>query len=29
MNIIEIKNLTTAYNGHVAIKNISFNVRER
>lgn len=28
MNIIEIKNLTTTYNGHIAIKNISFNIKQ-
>lgn len=28
MNIIEIKNLTTSYNGHIAIKNVSFQVKE-
>ncbi len=28
MNIIEIKNLTTTYNGHTAIKDISFNVKK-
>ena len=28
MNIIEIKNLTTTYNGHIAIKDVSFNVKQ-
>lgn len=28
MNIIEIKNLTTTYNGHIALKDISFNVKQ-
>lgn len=28
MNIIEVKNLTTTYNGHVAIKDISFNIEK-
>lgn len=28
MNIIEVKNLTTAYNGHVAIKDVSFNIKK-
>lgn len=27
-NILEVKNLTTSYNGHVAIKDVSFNVKE-
>lgn len=27
MNILEVKNLTTSYNGHVAIKNINFVVK--
>ena len=28
MNIIEIKNLTTTYNGHIAIKDISFDIKQ-
>ena len=28
MNLIEIKNLTTTYNGHTAIKDVSFNVEK-
>ena len=28
MNIIEVKNVTTTYNGHVAIKDISFTVKQ-
>ncbi len=28
MNIIEIKNLTTTYNGHTAIKDISFSIKK-
>ncbi len=28
MNQIEIKNLTTSYNGHTAIKDVSFNVKQ-
>jgi len=28
MNIIEIKNLTTSYNGHIAIKDVSFKVEQ-
>ncbi|MCR5146265.1 MAG: ABC transporter ATP-binding protein [Clostridia bacterium] len=28
MSIIEVKNLTTTYNGHVAIKNVSFAVEK-
>ena len=28
MNIIEVKNLTTTYNGHVAIKDISFSLEK-
>lgn len=27
MNILEVKNLTTSYNGHVAIKNINFEIK--
>ena len=27
MNVLEVKNLTTSYNGHVAIKNINFVVK--
>ena len=26
MSIIEVKNVTTTYNGHVAIKNVSFSI---
>ena len=28
MNLIEIKNLTTSYNGHTAIKDVSFEVKQ-
>ena len=28
MNLIEIKNVTTTYNGHIAIKDISFNIQK-
>ncbi len=28
MNLIEIKNITTTYNGHIAIKNVSLNVKK-
>ena len=28
MNIIEVKNLTTTYNGHVAIKDINFSIEK-
>ena len=28
MNLIEIKNLTTSYNGHTAIKDVSFQVKQ-
>ena len=28
MNLIEIKNLTTSYNGHTAIKDVSFKVKQ-
>ena len=28
MNLIEIKNLSTTYNGHIAIKDVSFNVKK-
>ena len=28
MNLIEIKNLSTTYNGHTAIKDVSFNVKK-
>lgn len=28
MSLIEIKNLTTTYNGHVAIKDVSFSVKK-
>lgn len=28
MNLIEIKNLTTSYNGHAAIKDVSFNIKQ-
>ena len=28
MNILEIKNITSSYNGHVAIENISFDIKE-
>ena len=28
MNVIEIKNLTTTYNGHIAIKDISFDIKQ-
>ena len=28
MNIIEIKNLKTTYNGHTAIKDITFNISQ-
>lgn len=28
MNIIEVSNLSTTYNGHVAIKDISFNIKK-
>ncbi|MBR2241516.1 MAG: ABC transporter ATP-binding protein [Clostridia bacterium] len=28
MNLIEIKNITTTYNGHIAIKDVSFNIKK-
>ena len=28
MNLIEIKNVTTTYNGHIAIKDVSFNIQK-
>lgn len=28
MNLVEIKNVTTTYNGHVAIKDVSFNIQK-
>ncbi|MBR3720857.1 MAG: ABC transporter ATP-binding protein [Clostridia bacterium] len=28
MNLIEIKNVTTTYNGHVAVKDVSFDVKK-
>ena len=27
MNVLEVKNITTSYNGHIAIKNINFEVK--
>ena len=28
-NVIEIRNLTTSYNGHIALKNINLNIKEK
>lgn len=28
MNVVEIRNLTTTYNGHIAIKDVSFNIKK-
>ena len=28
MNLIEIKNVSTNYNGHIAIKDVSLNIKK-